>query len=328
MGDVMDESSGLVRGWHPPMLLFAGVMAVATVASLVGLVVDSRVLLGAPIWLKPLKFAISMVAYCLTWAWMFSLLTRGRRLASGVSTAIVACLAIEYVIIAGQSVRGRPSHFNRSTPLDSALWDTMAASIAALWLGTLVLTVQVLRAPIADVASRWAIRLGALISLVGLGLAALMTTPPRARPTSNGAFQRMVGAHSVGVPDGGPGMPLTGWSTTGGDLRIPHFVGMHALQALPLLAVLLVVLAGRVPRLRPPAVRARLVLIAAAGYAGMLALVTWQALRGQPLIRPDALTVAVLAVLLGGGLVAAAIALRTPSGWSPEADSIRKEVSV
>ena len=323
----MDELSGRVQGWHRPMVVFAGVMAVAAVASLVGLAVDSRVLLGAPIWLKPLKFAISMVAYSLTWAWMFSLLTRGRRLASGVSTAIVVFLVIEYVITVAQVVRGRPSHFNRSTPLDSVLWDAMGGTIALLWLATLVLTVQVLRAPIADVASRWAIRLGALISLVGLGLAALMTTPPRARPTSNGAFGRMVGAHSVGVPDGGPGMPLTGWSTTGGDLRIPHFVGMHALQALPLLAVLLVVLAGWVPRLRPPAVRARLVVIAAAGYAGMVALVTWQALRGQPLIRPDALTVTVLAVLLGGGLVAAAVALRTPAGWSPAADPTHQEVS-
>jgi hypothetical protein len=323
----MDELSGRVQGWHRPMVVFAGVMAVAAVASLVGLAVDSRVLLGAPIWLKPLKFAISMVAYSLTWAWMFSLLTRGRRLASGVSTAIVVFFVIEYAITVAQVVRGRPSHFNRSTPLDSVLWDAMGGTIALLWLATLVLTVQVLRAPIADVASRWAIRLGALISLVGLGLAALMTTPPRARPTSNGAFERMVGAHSVGVPDGGPGMPLTGWSTTGGDLRIPHFVGMHALQALPLLAVLLVVLAGWVPRLRPPAVRARLVVIAAAGYAGLLALVTWQALRGQPLIRPDALTVTVLAVLLGGVLVAAAVALRTPAGWSPAANPTPQEVS-
>ncbi len=88
-------------------------------------------------------------------------------------------------------------------------------------------------------------------------------------------------SHSVGVEDGGPGLPITGWSTEGGDLRIGHFLGVHALQAIPLLALGLVLLARRFPALRPEGPRVALVFVGSAAYAGLIGLVTWQALRGE-----------------------------------------------
>ena len=80
-----------------------------------------------------------------------------------------------------------------------------------------------------------------------------MTRPTAAQLDEARATGRMAiaGAHTVGAPDGGPGLPGTGWSVEHGDLRIPHFVGLHAMQILPLLA-----LALRPPALRPTRARA------------------------------------------------------------------------
>ncbi|MFE2559582.1 hypothetical protein ACFXGT_26825 [Streptomyces sp. NPDC059352] len=133
----------------------------------------------------------------------------------------------------------------------------------------------------------------------------------------------MVGAHSVGVPDGGPSLPLTGWSTTGGDLRISHFFGMHALQLLPLLVLVLFALAPRYARLTDDRLRLRLVLLGSGVYAAVFLLLLWQAMRGQPLTDPDGATLAVagailLAAVLGTyGFLRAAASPRGGSG--PEA---------
>ncbi|MEU3275257.1 hypothetical protein ABZ639_30770 [Saccharomonospora sp. NPDC006951] len=303
------------KTWHRPMTHFAAAMGVAAVLSAVGLVVDDRMLLGAPIWLKPFKFAVSIAVYCLTWAWLTSLLpSRRRRVANRISAALIVLLAIEYLIIVVQAARGTTSHFNFTTPFNAVLFSIMGASIALLWTGTLALTVLLLKkgSNTGDHASTLAIRLGAVISLAGLALGALMTSPTadQTAQTAEGGLGRFIGAHTVGSPDGGPGMPITNWSTTDGDLRIPHFVGMHALQVLPLLALGLAVLARRVPWLRRDLVRTRLVLIGGAGYAGLVALVTWQALRGQPLTGPDALTTICFALLGAGVALATASTIR------------------
>ncbi|KUN94169.1 hypothetical protein [Streptomyces caeruleatus] len=275
-------------------------MVVMAVISGAGLVVDDRVLAGAPIWSKPFKFSVSFVAYGLSLAWMLSLLTGGRRVGWWAGTVVALASLVEMVIITGQAVRGKRSHFNHETPFDEALFNAMAVTVVVLWIGTLVVAVLLLRARIADRASAWAIRCGIVLALAGAAVGFLMTQPA---PGQQRGVSKVVGAHSVGVPDGGPSMPLTGWSTTGGDLRIPHFVGMHALQLLPLLVMVLTALAPRFARLADDRVLLRLVLLASACYAAAFALVLWQALRGQPLTHPDGSTLA------GGGLILLVLAL-------------------
>ena len=136
----------------------------------------------------------------------------------------------------------------------------------------------------------WALRLGMTITLIGAFSGGLMTRPTTTQLEQARAGQGMtiIGAHTVGAPDGGPGLPGTGWSVEHGDLRVPHFLGLHALQALALLALLLRRWRSA-DRARP-----RLMIVAGSSYALLFALLLWQALRGQSVLNPDATTVGAL----------------------------------
>ncbi|MEV1328591.1 hypothetical protein AB0J20_03325 [Micromonospora costi] len=308
---------------HRPLMLVAVTMVALAVVSLVGLAVDDRTLAGVPVWLKPFKFAVSFLVYAVTLAWMISLTRRGRRVAWWAGAVVAASGFVEVGLIAAQAARGRQSHFNVATPLDTTIFLLMALLIAVLYTATVVFAVVLAIQRMPDRAIAWTLRLGLLIALVGMGLGYLMVLPTPAQEAADAVT--LVGAHSVGVPDGGPGMPLTGWSTTGGDLRIPHFVGMHALQALPLFTIALGALAGRLPRLRDGRVRLRLTVVAATAYAGLVAIVTWQALRGQPLIHPDGTTLTAAGLLAAATAAGALLALRRPAP-APSLPDDRSEV--
>jgi hypothetical protein len=270
-------------------MFFAAVMAGTAVVALAGIFVDPRILTGVPIWLKPFKFAVSLGIYAVTIAWMLSLLPRRSRIAEWAATVIVAMATVEMLVIVGQVVRGTTSHYNETSALNGALWQSMGTAIMILFAAHFVIGVIVARRPLADRAAAYAVRLGLGLSLLGM-LAAVPMVLPSAEPGTPG----IAGSHTVGPADGGPGLPLVGWSTVGGDLRIGHFVGLHALQALPLLAILLSrLLGGRLT----VAVRARLLLVVGAAYGVLTMSLTWQALRGQPLLRPDAVTLAAWAIL-------------------------------
>ncbi|MET0493912.1 MAG: hypothetical protein ABW000_12370 [Actinoplanes sp.] len=284
-----------VLRWYRPLTVFTAAMAVLTVVATIGVLADPRVLTGGPIWIKPLKFAVSFVLYGTTLAWMLSLLPRRSRVAEWAATVIVAVSVIEMVIIVTQVIRGQASHFNATTPLNTALFSIMGNAIMVLFFAQAVIAIVLARQRLGDRVSTTAVRLGLGLSLLGM-LAAIPMVLPSAAPDRPG----ISGAHSVGVPDGGPGLPLVGWSTVGGDLRIGHFVGLHALQALPLLALLL----GT--RLTERA-RVGLLRVAGGAYAVLVVMLTWQALRGQPLLRPDPLTLVAWSVLVVATAASAAI---------------------
>ncbi|MBB5851549.1 hypothetical protein ACFQ05_41265 [Amycolatopsis umgeniensis] len=300
---------------HRPLMILAAAMAVLGTIALGGLVFDDRSLVNAPIWLKPLKFTISVGLYAVTLAWLIGQLTRGRRLGWWLGTVFAVGLGMDMALLFWQIVvRGRTLHFNRETPADQWINNMVANGAFTGWAATAAIAVLLLFQRLPDRAMNSALRAGAALSVVGIGVAMLMFGPNEGQLAQfrSGERPSIVGAHAVGVPDGGPGLPVVGWSTVGGDLRIPHFVGIHAIQVLPLLAFGLLVLARRYPVLESDFVRRNLVRTASVGFAGLLALLTWQAQRGQSIVHPDFWTLAAGAGIIAVVAAGSALSLRAP----------------
>jgi len=299
------------HGWaNWPLLGLVGLMLITLGIALVGLLVDPRIVTGAPAWLKPAKFAISIAVYGATLIWLLRYLQDRPILVRVISWIAAIGFTIEMALIALQVVRGTTSHFNMATPFDAMVFRIMGGVIIGMWLLTLFVAILLFRRQFAAPAIVWGVRLGLVAALLGMAVAFLMPQPSpaqRAAVAATGSSPTL-GAHSVGVEDGGPGLPVVGWSTTGGDLRVAHSVGLHGMQAGPIAGWLL---ASFAPGWLSTRGRGRLAIIAGFAWIGLTFLLLWQALRGQSLIAPDGLT---LVAAFGGLLIMFAVALAVLAG--------------
>ena len=279
--------------------------AAIAVLALVGVFADPRQVLGQPVWAKTTKFSISIALYGAAMLWILgNIRTRAARI---VANGMGAILSLEMILLITQAVRGRAMHFNVSTPLDTALWSIMGVGIMVFWGFALVAAVLMLRQKVGSPAFTWSLRLGLVVVLIGFAQGFLMTSPNSLQLTALQSGQKldMIGAHTVNaIRDGGPGIPFLGWSTNHGDLRVGHFIGIHAIQLMPLLGLLLM---RRRRDWLSESHRVGLVWVGALGYLGLVGLVTWQALRDQSIIAPDALTVSAFSSLVVIVAVACAV---------------------
>ena len=285
-------------------LLMLGALAVFGTA----IWLDPRTITGAPAWLKPAKFAASTGIFMLTLAWIFRYLPDWPRTRRVAGWSIASILVLEVAIIAAQAARGTTSHFNVGSPLDATLFSIMGGAIVLQTLASVAVAVALWRQRFAHEALGWALRLGMTLSIIGAASGGLMTRPTDAQlaDARAGLGMAIAGAHTVGAPDGGPGLPVTGWSVEHGDLRIPHFLGLHAVQVLPLLTLLI----GR--RLSwPDVARVRLVIVAGTSYGLLFGILVWQALRGQSILAPDVATLTALAAWAFATAAAMAVATRS-----------------
>ncbi|MFD4182215.1 hypothetical protein [Rhodococcus sp. NPDC058514] len=284
-----------------PLMVMVAAMVFLACAAAVGMVVDDRTLLGVSIWVKPFKFAIAFALYGATLAWMLNLPHRGSRWTRALAAVFAVAGLADVGFIALQAARGTFSHFNKSDDIINSVGQTIFMyGVLGLFAANLVIAVILLRQRLTDRPTTRAIKAGLWLALAGMAIAYLVGFQgDQSARDANGRMVELGARHTVGATDDRSGMPITNWSTTGGDLRIPHFAGLHALQVLLLAAVILAALAPRVPWLRAEPARAAVMGVLAGGYTGLLALLTWQALRGQPLTEPDLLT-----VVAAGGVIA------------------------
>ncbi|MFI9405024.1 hypothetical protein [Nocardia sp. NPDC052316] len=296
---------------HRPLTWMALVMAALTVTSLVGLLVDDRMLLGESVWLKPLKFGFAFALYGLTLAWLLSLPHKGSRATWWLGTTFAVAGALDVGFIAVQAARGTFSHFNNfdADPVNEIGQRIFMSGVPGLFLANLIIVVILSWQRLVDRPTARAIHFGLALAVTGMAMGYLMgyTGKQLVRDT-NGNVVELIAGHTVVDPanrdlsprDAAPGMPITNWSTIGGDLRVPHFVGLHGIQILLLAVIVLAWLAPRYPWLRPERTRAAVVGVLALGYTGLLAIVFTQAMRAQSLIHPDGTTLASIAALTVG----------------------------
>lgn len=205
------------------LLAYAGLAHLGLFVLFLGLsLIDSRTVMGINAWTKPMKFALSIAIYLWTVGWFLEYLKKYPRSVRIISWGVAITMIIEIVCIAIQAGRGVQSHFNFSTALDATIFAAMGNAIGVntlliVWM-TVLFFVGKTNLSFSYLLS---IRLALLLFLFGSFVGAMMIGQA---------------SHSVGVVDGGAGLPFVNWSTKGGDLRIAHFVSIHSLQIIPFFA--------------------------------------------------------------------------------------------
>lgn len=230
------------------------------------LILDTRTLAGESIWLKPFKFAISFAILFATMGIVADRFSDRWKCNAFVGLAVLAAgaaFAFEMAYIGAQAARAEPSHFNETTAFHEWMYSLMGLGASALMAAIATVGIAAWldrRARLGD-----ATRLAIVVGFLGTVVLTLFVAGELAGN----------GSRYIGIPtEGGPRLPVLGWSMEVGDLRPAHFLSLHMMQALPLV--------GLVADRRNQG--SGIIVVGATLYASMTLLVYLQALLGRPVI--------------------------------------------
>ena len=170
---------------------------------------------GPVSWRKPILFGISGGLTCLSLGWAWAQLP-WRRGDAWLAATVAWALLVEVCLINLQTWRGVASHFNRSTPFDSWLYDAMGLLILWVTLVAVDLTIRFFRQPTGLASDMLLAARAGLVLLVVSCLLGIWVSVHGDMRVAAGLEPERYGA--AGVP------------------KFPHGAVIHALQWLPLFA--------------------------------------------------------------------------------------------
>ncbi len=240
--------------------------ALLFVLALILSLVDERVVTGINVWIKPMKFMASIAIYLWTISWFLHYLPGPTWILRLVSWGTSGSMILETLCLWVQAARGTQSHFNEATAFDAAIFGAMGILILINSLLAFILLLTFFQKGIKlRPVYLWSIRAGIAIFLLG-------SLEGMAMIANNG--------HATGVANGGPGLSFLNWSVEGGDLRIAHMFGLHALQIIPFFGLIVS------NRFQSASESSRYFLLIGFSlvYLILMVLTFWQAMAGKALI--------------------------------------------
>lgn len=242
---------------NPTLFYFGLICLVAAIVFLVLTRTTKTKVLNVNAWYKPFKFAFSTFLYAWAMAWYCYYLSDFN--ISIFNWSIIILLGFEIIYIAIQANKGQLSHFNLTTPFYATMYSLMAIAATLVTIYTAYIAVLFFNSDFPDLPEYylWSIRLGLIIFVIFSFQGFLMGS------TLN---------HSVGAKNDNSNMFIVGWSKKVGDLRVAHFIGMHALQVLPFISYYILK-------------NTTLTIVVSLLYAALALFTLIQALQAKPLIK-------------------------------------------
>jgi uncharacterized membrane protein len=179
-------------------------------------------ILGTGAYLKPLKYFTTLALFSWSIGWLIHHLY-STVIKKVVSISCAITMLIYSGIILLQSNKGVTSHYNLNTPFDKMLYYLLILMAFVFFMANVLLTVTFFNQKKIRISQHytWGIRMGLLFFTFTLLIGFLMIINM---------------SHTVGGEDGGKGLPFLNWSSSNGDLRVSHILGVLALQIIPLMS--------------------------------------------------------------------------------------------